>query len=88
MKCDVDIHKEVYANVVPLGGTAIFQAIVERVTNERTALAPSAMKIKTYALTKTSSLSALHVSVTLNNLSSRVFPSKKPADPRHFFPAS
>ena len=41
MKCDVDIHKKVYANVVPSGGTAIFQGIVERMTNEVTALAPS-----------------------------------------------
>ena len=28
MKCDVDIHKEVYANVVPSGLKAIFQGIV------------------------------------------------------------
>ena len=44
MKCDVDIHKEVYANAVPSGGTAIFQGIVERMTNEPTALVPSTMR--------------------------------------------
>ena len=44
MKCDVDIHKEVYANAVPSGGTAIFQGIVERMTNELTALAPSTLR--------------------------------------------
>ena len=26
MKCDVDIHKEVYANVVPSGGTAMMRS--------------------------------------------------------------
>ena len=30
MKCDADIRKELYANVVLSGGTAIFQGIVER----------------------------------------------------------
>ena len=43
-KCDVDIHEEVYAKVVPLGGPVIFQGIVERMTNKLTALAPSTMR--------------------------------------------
>ena len=30
MKCDVDIRKELYADVVLSGGTAMFQGIVER----------------------------------------------------------
>ena len=42
-ECDVDTRKKLYANVVPSGGTAIFQGIVERMTNELTALAPSTM---------------------------------------------
>ena len=36
MKCDGDIRNEVSANVVPSGGTAIFQGIAERMTNELT----------------------------------------------------
>ena len=43
-QCDVDICKNLYANVVLSGGTTIFQGIGERVTNELTALAPSTMR--------------------------------------------
>ena len=34
VKCDVDIRKELYANVVSSGGTTMFQGIVERMTKE------------------------------------------------------
>jgi len=49
MKCDVDIRKDLYANVVMSGGTTMFQGIGERMTKELTALAPSTMKIKVVA---------------------------------------
>jgi len=49
MKCDVDIRKDLYANVVLSGGTTIFPGIGERMTKELTALAPSTMKIKVVA---------------------------------------
>jgi len=49
MKCDVDIRKDLYANVVLSGGTTMFQGIGARVTKELTALAPSTMKIKVVA---------------------------------------
>jgi actin beta/gamma 1 len=49
MKCDVDIRKDLYANVVLSGGTTMFQGIGERMTKEITALAPSTMKIKVVA---------------------------------------
>merc|ERR1711861_38870 len=49
MKCDVDIRKDLYANVVLSGGTTMFQGIGERMTKELTALAPSTMKIKVVA---------------------------------------
>ena len=87
MKCDVDLHKEVYANVVPLGGTAIFQGIVQHMTKERTVLATSTMRSRwllhpiastlygpsrpTSSRTETSLLSALNVSVAL-----KCFPSQ------------
>jgi actin-related protein len=49
MKCDVDIRKDLYANIVLSGGTTMFPGIAERMTKELTALAPSTMKIKVVA---------------------------------------
>jgi len=49
MKCDVDIRKDLYANIVLSGGTTMFPGIAERLTKEITALAPSTMKIKVVA---------------------------------------
>merc|ERR1719486_62421 len=49
MKCDLDIRKDLYANVVLSGGTTMFTGIGERMTKELTALAPSTMKVKVVA---------------------------------------
>jgi len=49
MKCDVDIRKDLYSNVVLSGGTTMYPGIAERLTKELTALAPAAMKIKVVA---------------------------------------
>jgi actin beta/gamma 1 len=49
MKCDVDIRKDLYSNIVLSGGTTMFPGIAERLTKELTNLAPSAMKIKVVA---------------------------------------
>jgi actin beta/gamma 1 len=49
MKCDVDIRRDLYANIVMSGGTTMFPGIAERMTKELTALAPSTMKIKVVA---------------------------------------
>jgi len=49
MKCDVDIRKDLYSNIVLSGGTTMFQGIGERMTKEITSLAPSTMKVKTVA---------------------------------------
>jgi actin-related protein len=49
MKCDVDIRKDLYANIVLSGGTTMFPGIAERMTKELTALAPPTMKIKVVA---------------------------------------
>merc|ERR1712048_628686 len=40
MKCDVDIRKDLYANIVLSGGTTMFNGISERVEKEMIALAP------------------------------------------------
>jgi actin-related protein len=49
MKCDVDIRKDLYGNVVLSGGTTMFAGIADRMQKELTALAPSTMKIKIVA---------------------------------------
>ncbi|KAG7669577.1 hypothetical protein KSW81_007728 [Nannochloris sp. 'desiccata'] len=49
MKCDVDIRKDLYANIVLSGGTTMFAGIADRMTKDITALAPSSMKIKVVA---------------------------------------
>merc|ERR1712232_510411 len=49
MKCDVDVRRELYSNVVLSGGTTMFPGIGERVTRELAALAPSTVKIKVVA---------------------------------------
>lgn len=49
MKCDVDIRKDLYGNVVLSGGTTMYEGIGERLTKELTSLAPSTMKIKVVA---------------------------------------
>ena len=49
MKCDVDIRRDLYANIVLSGGTTMFDGIADRLSKEITALAPSTMKIKVVA---------------------------------------
>jgi actin-related protein len=49
MKCDVDIRKDLYSNIVMSGGTTMYPGIADRMQKEITALAPSSMKIKIVA---------------------------------------
>ena len=48
-KCDVDIRKDLYSNVVLSGSPPMFTGFSERMTKELTALAPSTMKAKVVA---------------------------------------
>jgi actin beta/gamma 1 len=48
-KCDIDIRKDLWANIVLSGGTTMFQGIGERMTKELTALAPPTMRIAVVA---------------------------------------
>ena len=48
-KCDVDVRKDLYSNIVMSGGTTMFPGIAERLNKEMVTLAPSAMKIKVVA---------------------------------------
>jgi len=49
MKCDVDIRKDLYGNIVLSGGTTMFEGIAERMEKEVKLLAPASMKIKIVA---------------------------------------
>ena len=49
MKCDVDIRKDLYNNIVMSGGTTMFEGIAERMQKEIKALAPESMTIKIIA---------------------------------------
>lgn len=45
MKCDVDIRRDLYKNIVMAGGTTMFKFLSERLNKEVVALAPSTMPI-------------------------------------------
>ncbi|XP_063689599.1 actin-like [Bolinopsis microptera] len=49
MKCDVDIRKDLYANIVLSGGSTMFPSIADRMEKDITALASPTMKIKIIA---------------------------------------
>merc|ERR1712167_449580 len=49
MKCDVDIRKDLYGNVVMSGGSTMFENIADRLKKELENLAPSSMNIKIIA---------------------------------------
>jgi actin-related protein len=49
LKCDVDIRKDLWGNVVLAGGSVMFSGIAERLTKELTALAPASTAIKVVA---------------------------------------
>jgi len=49
MKCDVDIRRDLYKNIVMSGGTTMFTGIPERLEKEMKALAPQNMDIKVIA---------------------------------------
>ncbi|XP_028269483.1 actin, cytoskeletal 3-like [Parambassis ranga] len=49
LKCDVDIHKDLYSNTVLSGGTTMYPGIADRMQKEITALAPPTMNVKIIA---------------------------------------
>ena len=49
MKCDVDIRKDLYGNIVLSGGTSMYPGINTRLEKEMIQLAPPTMKIKVIA---------------------------------------
>merc|ERR1712036_47568 len=49
VKCDADIRRDLYMNVVLSGGSTMFPGMGERMTKELTSLAPSTVKVKCIA---------------------------------------
>ena len=49
MKCDIDIRKDLYANIVLSGGSTMYPGIADRMQKEIIGLAPNTMKIKIIA---------------------------------------
>merc|ERR1711991_729911 len=49
MKCDVDIRKDLYNNIVLSGGSTMFKGVDDRIQKEIKALAPESMNIKIIA---------------------------------------
>ena len=49
MRCDVDVRRDLFANVVLSGGTTMFPGLADRVQKELAALAPSAVKVRVIA---------------------------------------
>merc|ERR1712008_285362 len=56
MKCDVDIRKDLYGNVVMSGGTTMYPGIADRMQKDITNLAPPTMKVKIIAPQKGNTL--------------------------------
>ncbi|XP_041356974.1 actin-5-like isoform X1 [Gigantopelta aegis] len=50
MKCDVDIRKDLYANIVLSGGSTMFPGIADRMQKEIANLAPKSIQVKIIAL--------------------------------------
>ncbi|CAE6529253.1 unnamed protein product [Rhizoctonia solani] len=48
-KCDLDIRRDLYGNVVLSGGTTMYPGIADRMQKELTSLSPSSMKVKIVA---------------------------------------
>jgi len=49
MKCDVDIRRDLYQNMVLSGGSTMFPNIDQRINKEITAMAPASIKVKVVA---------------------------------------
>ena len=45
MKCDVDIRRGLYNNIILSGGSTMFYGIKDRLDKELSALAPSTMEL-------------------------------------------
>ncbi len=49
MKCDIDVRRELYSNIVLSGGSTMFPGMADRLTKELTQIIPQNMKVKVIA---------------------------------------
>ncbi|KAM3479407.1 hypothetical protein MY5147_001723 [Beauveria neobassiana] len=49
IKCDIDVRKDLYSNIVVSGGTTMYPGLADRLQKEMTDLAPSSVKVKIIA---------------------------------------
>ena len=49
MKCDIDIRKDLFSNIVLSGGTSMFEGLADRLCKEITVYTPPKMKVKIVA---------------------------------------
>ena len=49
MKCDLDIRKELFGNIVLSGGTTMFPGFSDRIQRELTSIAPPSLNVKVVA---------------------------------------
>ena len=49
-KCDLDIRRDLYGNVVLSGGTTMYPGIADRMQKELTSLSPASMKVSPFYL--------------------------------------
>ena len=80
MKCDVDVRKEFFSNIVLSGGSTMFTGFAERVEKEITALAPPSMKIKVVAPPERVFTSWIGGSILASNIVPRGWISKEEFD--------
>uniref|UniRef100_A0A3Q2QSB8 Actin, alpha skeletal muscle-like n=1 Tax=Fundulus heteroclitus TaxID=8078 RepID=A0A3Q2QSB8_FUNHE len=50
LKCDIDIRRDLYANIVLSGGTTMFPGIADRMKKEMNMLAPKSVAIRVYTV--------------------------------------
>ena len=48
-KCDIDIRRELYENIVLSGGTTMYSGIKERLSKELTNMVPQSIRVRVYA---------------------------------------
>ena len=49
MKCDIDLRKDLFNNIVLSGGTTMYKGIAERMTKELNAITPAGMSVRVIA---------------------------------------
>ena len=49
-KCDLDIRRDLFGNVVLSGGTTMFPGISDRMQKELSAQAPASMKVRSFSV--------------------------------------